>query len=459
MERYDYIVIGGGLGGYPAAIDLARRGSKVAIIEMRRFGGECANYGCIPTKALLHAAHVVHESNRIPGLTGELASYGDLKKWRDSITKKLSGGVEWLLKSYGVDIYRGRGRLEGGDGKVVIESNGSTKTLEADKILIATGSIPAYPPGVVVDHKRILDNRSILELQELPRSMIIVGGGPIGVEYATALAALGTKVTLIEMLPTILYGMDEDAVKVLVNSMKRMGIKLMLSSPLESIEVRGDKVHARVKGGEEVEAEYALIATGRKPATKDLGLEDAGVETDRKGFIAVDNHMRTSNPRIYAAGDVTGPPFLAHRAYAQSLVAAANMAGENVEFKGYMPLVVYSIPQVAGVGVTEAEAKEKGINYGVAVFKYAALGRAFVESNGEGLIKIVYDKETKKVLGVHAAGPASEGIISEATVALELGATLEDMARIIRPHPTMHEALREVAELALGKPVHVYVKK
>jgi len=455
---YDYIVIGGGLGGYPAAIELARRGGRVAIIEKGLFGGECANYGCIPTKALLHAAGIIHDASRTPGIEARVKSFKEIVEWRNSISKKLSMGVEWLLRKYGVDVYKGVARLEDPEGTVTVEKEGSTERIRGSRILLATGSEPAYPPMIRVDHVRVLDNRSVLKLKEIPESIVIVGGGPIGVEYACVFSALGSKVTIVEMLPTILYGMDEDCVSILLKQLRSSGVNILLNSPIEDIEVKGGRVLARVKGGVEVEAEYALIATGRKPATRGVGLENAGVKVDRKGYIIVDEGMRTSNPRIYAAGDVTGPPFLAHRAYYQSLVAASNMAGEERVFNKIVPSVVYSIPQVAGVGLTEEEAREKGVSYGKSVFKYAALGRALIESGGVGMIKILYSRDTGRLLGVHAVGPSAETIISEATLALELKATVEDIASIIKPHPTMHEALKEAAELAIGKPIHMYVK-
>ncbi len=456
---YDAIVLGGGLAGYPAAIEMSRRGLKVAIVEEKAFGGECTNHGCIPSKALLHAARLVFESRRVPGLSVGLASWRELVEWRRGIVRRLSQGIEFLLKSYGATIYRDRGIVDGMDGEdILVRLKGDNRVLRARNLLIATGTRPALVKGVVVDGQRVHDNRSILELGEPPRSIIVIGAGAVGVEYATALAMLGAQVTLVEALPQVLPGVDRDLAKLVERGLKKLGVRIMTNAPVELAWNAGGKAHVSLKGGEELEAEHVLVAVGRTPNTDGLGLEKLGVELDERGYVRVDPGMRTSNPRVYAAGDVTGPPLLAHKAYAQSLVAAENILERKAVFDQLVPNVVYSEPEVASVGLTLEQAREQGFDAGVETFRYAALSRALIESGGEGMIKVVYDRGDKTLLGVHIAGAHADDLIAEATLAMEMNATLEDLSLVVHPHPSMSEALREVAEMALGRPIHFYKK-
>lgn len=461
MTDYDYIVIGGGLGGYPAAIELSRKGYNTAIIEARGFGGECTNYGCIPSKAFIHMARTVFEAKKLPGIRAELSSYTEFAEWRKNIIERLKDGIEYLLKGYGVEIIKGKASFLGQERKIRIKitDGGESKEITAKKVLIATGTEPAFPPGIKPDYERIHDNRSILGLKEIPDTLIIIGGGAIGIEYATAMAMLGADVTVVEMLPQILPGVDTDVVRLLTRSLKKMGIKIYTNSPVKKIERKNEKVFVEIPQQKTLEASHVLVATGRKANTENLNLKSVGVKTDNRGYILVEKTMQTSNPDIYAAGDVTGPPLLAHKAYIQSLIAAKNMTGETIYYDQLIPNVIFSTPEIAMVGLTEEEARKKNVEYKVAKFRYTALSRALIESGGEGYIKLLYDPKDKTILGVQMIGPNSDNIISEITLAMEMHATLEDIALTVHPHPTMSEAFKEVAEVALERPIHVLIKK
>ncbi len=457
--EYDYIIIGGGLGGYPAAIELSRNGYKVALIEKHKLGGECTNYGCIPTKAFIHFARTFHEGNKLPGLRTEITNYREMRLWRDSIIKRLVEGISFLLEKYGVETIQGEAILKNPHGEVIVNAEKERKELKAEKILIATGTRPFIPKGFNVDGKRVHDNRTLLSIDRIPKSIIIIGGGAIGVEYANTFALLGTDVTLIELMPQILPGMDPECVRWVSRNLRKLKVKVYTKTFITELKTNENIVEANTNKGMSVSAEYALIATGRVPNTNGLGLENAGVKTDEKGYIIVDETLKTSNPRIYAAGDVAGPPLLAHKAYTQSLVAARNMMGENVKFDHLIPYVVFSTPEIACTGMTEEVAKDKGISYKTVKFYYTALSRAHIESDGEGFIKILFNEESKRIIGTHIYGPYASEIISEFTLAMEKGISVNDIADVIHPHPTMSEAVKEVAELALDRPIHVYLKK
>ncbi|MEM1619168.1 MAG: NAD(P)/FAD-dependent oxidoreductase [Fervidicoccaceae archaeon] len=450
MPRYDFVVIGGGLGGYPAAIELARRGHSVALVEARRLGGECANYGCIPTKALARAARILAEGSSTPGLSCRLESFAKLMAWVDEIRGRISEGIETLLEGYGVKIYWGRGRLRPPGDEVEVSSRGEIVVLEAERaVLVATGSEPSFPKGLEPDGTRVLDSRGLLELRDLPESVAVIGGGAVGVELASILASLGSRVTLIEAAPRLLPGVDADVASYLAKALSKRGINVRLSSPTIGLERSKDSVEVILEGGERARADVAVVATGRAPSSRGIGLEECGVELDERGFVKVSSTMRTSNPKIYAVGDVVGHPMLAHKAYAQSIVAARNMCGETVEFSKSVPFVVFSIPEVASVGASEGRS---------VIFRFGSLGRAIVESGGEGFLKLVYDPLTLRLTGAHAIGPGAGEIIYAASLAIDSGLDLNSVADSVAPHPTMVEALREAGQLALGRPIHFLLR-
>uniref|UniRef100_A0A7J3ZKJ8 Dihydrolipoyl dehydrogenase n=1 Tax=Fervidicoccus fontis TaxID=683846 RepID=A0A7J3ZKJ8_9CREN len=458
-KAYDLIVVGGGLGGYPAAIEAARRGLRVALIEAFRLGGECANYGCIPTKAMLEAARLVSEAELVPGISVKLESFERLRQWREDIVERVVSGIEYLLSRYGVEVYYGQGRLASSGGEVIVKAGDGRIRLECKSALIATGSLPSYPSALAPDHERILDTRDFMRLESIPSSTVLIGAGAIGVELSTMLAALGSKVVVVEGLSSVLPGMDPDVSRFMLRALERMGIKVYTGTAAKAIEREGEGIRVQLESGASIKADVAIIATGRRPNTSDVGLEQAGVETSSEGFIKVDGRMRTSNPRVYAAGDVTGHPMLAHKALAQSVVAARNICGEESTFSSRaVPSVVFSIPEAAGVGVTEREAASTGMRFEKAVLRYSSLGRGIIEG-GEGFVKVIFDPVTKDVLGVHAVGPEASSIVTAASLAIQAGLTLDTLSELIAPHPTMLEALREVAELALKRPIHVFYKR
>ena len=457
--NYDAIIIGGGLAGYPASIELSRNGYKTLLIEKNSLGGECTNYGCIPTKALIHYAQLYKETNRIPGLQAKITSYEAMVKWREGIVKKLSSGISFLLEKYGVEVINGYAKLKNPNGDVIIETKKGVKKTNGKNILIATGTRPYIPSGFIIDGVRVHDNRSILKLKEKPKSLMIIGGGAIGVEYANAYAQLGTDVTIIELLPTILQGMDRECIRWAQVNLKRLGVKIYTNTYITRMKAVDGYVEATTSRDMCVSTEQALIAAGRKPNTDYIELEKAGVKKNEKGFIIIDDTLRTTNPRIYAAGDAAGPPLLAHKAYMQSLIAAKNIMGIKTIYKQLIPFTVFTIPEIACVGMTEDEARKRKIPYKSAKFYYTALSRAYIDSDGEGVIKILYDDEKHRIMGAHIYGPHASEFITELTLAIEKRITLDEISETIHPHPTISESVREVAELALGKPIHIYLKK
>ena len=456
-ETYDLVVIGGGPGGYPAAIRAAQLGLSVAVVEPGNFGGECTNYGCIPTKALISPVESYWRVKTLPFVKGEVeVDFEGLMKWARSIVERTRGGVLQLLKGYGVDVYESRGYFESSTS-VKLEDGG---LLRAERFVVATGTEPARIPGIEVDGEVVHDNRTILGLKRKPSTMLIIGGGYIGVEYANAFAKLGVKVHLVEMLPRLLPQMDEEVSRIVERRLKRLGVKVRTGARVESVETGEATARVKISGGEEVEADTVLVAVGRKPATRGLGLEKAGVKLDETGFIKVDERMETSNPRILASGDVSGPPLLAHKAFHQAVVAAENAAGLDTAYDPVaVPEVVFTDPEVVSVGLREGEARERGFKARAVKFPLGGFPRAAIEDSIDGFVKLVYDEDSKTLLGVQVVAPHASEIAAEIVYAMETGATIEDLALTIHPHPTISEALKEAAELALGKPIHYILRK
>lgn len=446
---YDVIVIGGGVGGYPAAILLAERGYRVALIEESLVGGECVNYGCIPSKALLHAARVIWEGRRL-GLKVESPGKEWPWEWVSSVVLKARKGVEDLLEGAGVDVIRGRARLAGriADG-VRVKVNGGD--LEAGRVILAPGSEPKSMPGVGVGG-RILDNRLFYTLRETPDSVIIVGAGAVGVEAAFALSWLGSKVTLVEVLDRVLPAMDRDLSAMAARGLRRAGVEVYTKTTVK-LEVEGESVRAIV-GGEARRFDYALVAIGRKPRTAGLGLETVGVEVNSQGFIVVKEGQEAA-PRVYASGDAAGPPLLAHKAFHESLAAAASIAGMEARLgKPVVPMMVYGDPEVASVGLTLREAREKGIPAAEARFNLAGHTRTRIENDGLGIVKVVYRTDDGTILGVHIAAPNASEAIAAAVEELETGSKVHEAAWRVRPHPTIVEAIGDALLQAIDIHVH-----
>ena len=461
---YDLIVIGTGPGGYHAAIRAAQLGLKVAAVEAGAVGGVCLNVGCIPTKALLHAAETLEHAKKAAefGLAfaepeRDLAKMG---KWRDKIVKKLTGGVAGLLKSNGVELVKGFAKFT---GPRELEVDG--KKLEAQKIIIATGSKPAVLPGFDPDGEHVLTSTEMLQVERgVPEKLLVVGGGVIGLEFASIYARLGAEVTVVEYTDQILPGSDPELVKLLARSLQKQGIAIKTATKAAGYEKTKSGLRVTVEpvaGGEPetLDADKILLAVGRVPVTEGLNLEAAGVRTDERGFVPTNEHMETNVPGVYAIGDVARPPLLAHKAMKEGLVAAEHAAGRPAAFDQQVPSVVYTQPEFASVGMTEAEAKERGIEARVGRFPLSASGRAMTLQRTEGLVKVVADAANDLLLGVHVLGPGASDLIAEATLALEMAATATDLALTVHPHPSLSENLMEAAENLHGKAIHILNKR
>ncbi|ALL00988.1 Dihydrolipoamide dehydrogenase [Pyrodictium delaneyi] len=451
-RRYDLVVIGGGPGGYPAAVHAAQMGLRVALVEARALGGECTNYGCIPTKALRRialAADIVSSVGRV-----ELER-GKLIREAMRVVDRIRAGIEQLLEGYDIDVIRARARLRPGG---IVEAG--NLVLEAEKVVLAPGTEPWSPPGLEPDGRQVHDNRSFLSLEELPQRLLIVGGGPIGVEYADIMARLGVEVYLVELMPRLLPGMDRDLSLTAKRWLRSLGVKVYTSTRIARLERGKNNVEAVLENGERIETDAVLVATGRRPSTHGMGLEEAGVELDEKGYIKVDDYMATSAPGVYAAGDAAGPPLLAHKAMAQSIVAGVNAAGGKAVYKQKaVPMVVYMEPELAQVGYTLEEARKAGLDAAETRIRLGGIASAVMEGAEAGLVKIVYEERSLRVLGVVAAAPRASEFIAEVALAVEKGVTLEELASVVHPHPSVSEALQEVAEVALGRPTHYMTRR
>jgi dihydrolipoamide dehydrogenase len=455
MADYDVVIIGGGPGGYNAAIRAGQLGLSVACVEKRAtLGGTCLNVGCIPSKALLHASELYEMAIKdFAGLGIEVTPTLNLpammKQKADSVGQ-LTKGIEFLFKKNKVDWVKGAGRLTG-PGKVeVTAEGGAVSTLGAKSIVIATGSEPSFLPGVEVDQRRIVDSTGALSLPEVPKHLIVIGAGVIGLELGSVWRRLGAKVTVVEYLDRITPGLDAETAKTLQRSLTRQGISFKLSAKVTGAKTGDDGVELTfepVAGGDAqtLAADYVLLAIGRRPITDGLGLEAAGVALDKRGFVETD-HFATNVAGVYAIGDVTHGPMLAHKAEDEAVACIEIIAGKagHVNY-GVIPNVIYTFPEVACVGRTEEELKAAGVDYHVGKFPFTANARAKVNHEAEGFVKVLADAKTDQILGVHMIGPDVGELISEYCVAMEFSASAEDVARTCHPHPTRSEALRQAA--------------
>jgi len=456
------VVMGAGPGGYVAAIRLAQLGKDVILIDKGpRLGGVCLNVGCIPSKALIHAADLAYEIQHgeqmglsVDGLSVDLAKTVD---WKDGIVERLTSGVEFLCSKNGVEVMYGTARFLTDRSLQVSGADGVTE-VQFESAVIATGSSAMELPNLPFDGERVISSTEALSLQEVPSRLVVVGAGYIGLELGTVYAKLGSEVTVVEFLPEILPGLDRDAAKALQRSLKKLKVKLLMKHRAESFD-DGENPALLAIGPDDQEiripADLVMMSVGRVPRSADLGLEEIGVATDDKGFINVNDRQQTNVPGIYAVGDVAGGMLLAHKAYQEAKVAAEVIAGEPAAFDNVaIPAVVYTDPEVAWTGLTETEAVEQGYEVVTGTFNFKASGRAMTLDATDGFIKAIADAETKQLLGVIAVGRGVSELIGEATLALEMGAFLEDVGLTIHAHPTMSEAFQEAVEAALGKAVH-----
>jgi dihydrolipoamide dehydrogenase len=463
VAERDIAIIGGGPGGYVAAIRAARLGAKVSLLEKEELGGTCLNWGCIPTKALLHGVEIleiVREGKDFGILAGEPAvDFAKLSARKDRVVKTLVSGVAGLMKSNGIQVIKGQGRFVTPQKIEVTDEKGSKDILEAPKIVIATGSVSADLPIPGIQSDGVIDSTGALLLKEIPESMVIIGAGPIGLEFGSIFSALGTRVTILDMMPQILPSEDSEVAAALEKSLKRFKMQILTGCAVKEITAgpEGRKIvrTSAADGEKSFEGRYVLTAVGRKANIKGLGLEEIGVRLGRKG-VEVNEKMETNLPGVYAIGDVTGQWLLAHFASAQGEVAVENALGHPSKLNPrVVPRCVYTLPEVASVGLTEKEASEAGYKIKVGRFPFAASGKATAIGQREGFVKIVADSKYDEILGVHIVGPHATDLIGEAVVAMQLESTAEDLARAIHPHPTLTEALMEAAMDVDGMAVHI----
>ena len=466
-RQYDLVVIGGGPGGYVAAIRAAQLGLKTACVEKRgALGGTCLNVGCIPSKALLHSSERFAEARDHLGEHGiklgkvEL-DLGTMMSRKDKVVADLTKGIEFLFKKNKIDYLRGNGSVPAAGIVQVTLNGGGEETLTAKSILIATGSETTPLPGVEIDEDRIVTSTGALALPELPKHLVVIGAGVIGLELGSVWSRLGAQVTVVEFLDRILPGMDGEIAKQAQRVLAKQGLKFRLGMKVTGAKSSkaGVALTAEpVKGGsaETIEADRVLVAIGRRPYTAGLGLEALGVKQDNRGFIQVDEHFQTTVPGLYAIGDCIHGPMLAHKAEEDGVACAEILAGQagHVDYN-LVPGVVYTWPEIAGVGKTEEQLKENGTDYRVGKFPFSANSRARANAETDGLVKILADARTDKVLGVHILGPLAGDILAEAVTVMVFGGSAEDIARTCHAHPSMGESVKEAALAVDGRPIHV----
>ena len=462
--EFDLVVIGAGPGGYTAAIKATQLGMKTAIVEKgKNLGGTCLNVGCIPSKALLSSSELFHEAQhgfkshgiKAEGVTMDVAA---MMKRKDGVVRKMARGIDYLMNKNGIEHVSGFGRIVNA-GEVEVTGGEAARTLKTKRILIATGSSVSGLPFLEFDGETVLSSDHAIALGQAPESMIVIGGGAIGLELGSVWARLGTKVTVVEFLTRIAAIFDEDITQALQKLLQKQGLKFHLGTGVESAEKTKTGIKLTATKGDkslQLEAEKVLVAVGRKPNTDGLGATEAGVELDERGRIRTDAEWQTNVPGIYAIGDVIAGPMLAHKAEQEAVAAVERMAGKagRVNYDT-IPWVIYTAPEVAAVGLTEAEAKEKGHEVSVGAFPFQANGRAVAGAHADGLAKVIADKATDRVLGAQILSANASELIAEAVLLMEFDGSAEDLARTIHAHPTMSEGLREAAHMAMGEPLHI----
>ena len=460
MDKFEVVVVGGGPGGYVAAIRAAQLGKKVAIVQSNHLGGVCLNWGCIPTKALLKNADVL-------GIVKNASKYGIeipeytvkwskvIKRSRD-VSRRLNKGIEFLMKKNKVTYIPAHGKLIDATTIQTTTSEGVVNKISADNIIIATGARPKWFPGMEPDGDRVITSKEAMVQKEQPKSLIIIGAGAIGIEFAHFYNTYGTEVTVIEALPTILPVEDEDVSAELLSIFKKRKMNILINTFVEKIERLKTKVKVHTKDGQIIEADKALIAVGVQGNIENIGLEEVGVILD-KGWIATNGFMQTNIHGVYAIGDVAGPPWLAHVASEEGVIASEHMSGKNPEPMKYdnIPGCTYCHPEVASVGLTEKAAREVGYELKIGNFPFRALGKAMAVGDTDGFVKVIYDAKYGELLGCHIIGSEATNLITEAGIARKLEATWHEVLTTIHPHPTLSEAIMEATADALGEAIHV----
>lgn len=467
-QNFDVVVIGAGPGGYVAAIRAAQHGKKTAVIEREYMGGVCLNVGCIPSKALITAGHFLHRLEHqapemgftVKGVNHDMAK---TQKWKQSVCDRMASGVEQLLKGNGVTVIRGEASFKTAH-ELTVKTKSGMESVTAKNFILATGSRPIEIPGFAFDEKFVLSSTGALALTEAPKSLVVIGGGYIGLEIGAMYANFGTKVTVVEANKSLLMGLaDPECVQVVQRRMKKNGVEFLLEAKAKGWAKSGNGVEVTVEvGGKEqkIKADKVLVTVGRKPNSDQANLKGIGLEIDAKGFVKVNAQRRTNIPHIFAIGDIACQPMLAHKASHEGVLVADVIAGQNRAYDAKtVPSVIFVEPEIAAAGWTEEEAKAHGhTELKIGKFPFGANGRAVSLMETDGFVKMIADAKTNVLLGVHIVGPEASNLISEAALAIEMGARLEDIALTIHPHPTLGETMMEAAEATLGHAIHIIQK-
>ena len=458
-KNFDLAIIGGGPGGYVAAIRAAKLGLKVSLIEKEHLGGVCLNCGCIPTKTLYHTALTFEDIKKAAIFGIEVAEpkldFAKAMKRKDDIIEMQRKGIAFHFKKNGIELIKGTGKIISSNKIRSKDSSGKENEIIAKNIIIATGSSAASVPPFELSQAGIMDNTGVLSLSRLPGSLLIVGAGVVGCEFANIFSTFGTKITMVEMLPRILTTEDEEVSSIIHKVLKGKGVDIFTSSKVEKLDKDGDGYSCKLSVDKEIMVEKILISVGRKPNSTGIGLEDVGIATDQKGFIKVDSHLRTNIDNVYAVGDVIGNLQLAHVASEEGKIAAANIAGKDMEMDyGVIPWAVFTFPEIGTVGITEDQAKKKNIDIRIGVFPFSSSGKAYITGETEGFVKIVTDKNTGEILGAQMIGPRASDLVHEVAAAMKGEMLIEDLAKTVHSHPTLSEAVLEAAEDCFGIATH-----